>query len=1134
MDSVLKRYAKLAARLRQEEAALAEIRERQEQLVKIAQGQVTEATREYESQLQDLDENERTVRRYQQQAQRFASLGEYTPRPEEPNMNELYRNYTVIAGPIRQAHFYERIARTLLENCENALAYFRIRRGQINTEIRNAQSRLMERPEIRQCAQQEEAAREKIARELLPELNREIGSAAELMKPFAVEAGRIYHPAVPETVPQEMVLGYADFPDPNESYHADGSGEGVHIRIPFGMAGEAPEAGGMYDARQIHVLYNDDTRSVTHKIVQSLAFNILRNYPPLCGRITYVDFGTFNEEFLSGMRCFTEPESLIDFPQNANQADAALSRLEAVSSSEPEDSRHRRYLIIRDGADQSAGSKFNTLLQNLANNAVKNNIVIIRIYRKTDEKAVTFTSAHSCIYAKQDQFWLTMPETDVPFHWFDAPGGLEQEAVDIFQQLLIPKKIGNEYENFFPLNRPINYVRDRRPITLPYGMDDKGNILNLTFEGMNFASFIMGASGSGKSTLIHALIAGIIQNYHPDEVELWLADLKMMEFANYTHHMPPHVKYVLMDSSREMVYDFIDLLHAEMERRQVLLAAYGTNDCKNLPRDKYLPTLFIIIDEFSTLSDIIRDDDAYKRKLEQILVRGRGPGLRLIFASQSYTDGAPALTKLAKNQIQTRIAMKNTPEEIKLTMELTSDEMTDAVRHQINTLPEHYVLRRVQEKSGLHRVDKAHCLYFNGRDEEGWKSRFELIDRLSKMKPVSVAEFDPDKIDQYVEKKPIVVSGKSLQAFDERRFGQEVMRYKREPDNIVFDEDILVRFGQPRTLSDNLFTVLTNEGFENILLMAGNKELTCGMSVALSAMRSFRYHNGQIQVWAHPRNRMYHWYKDPQLAGCALSLGLEAIRESIDELRTSIQRQERGNQLIVLLGMENICPDLTESAADGFSVAPAVEIELVPPSLDAPTAPAVAPMEDTSELEERCMRSAEDLMEMFDAFYDEQSELGKSDEEIDEAFEKLCQQYMKTNYDIEMAVTEKPKAAPGALSPIQKRVDYLADFQQLLRVGSRWGYHFLVYVPNYQSIQMMGLNVRMFNHRISFKTDSSDTSMSLFNNSSAYRLPEHTCYYAAFGSSEGSYAITPYLHRGVTWNNWTVDENGIARDQSRL
>lgn len=78
----------------------------------------------------------------------------------------------------------------------------------------------------------------------------------------------------------------------------------------------------------------------------------------------------------------------------------------------------------------------------------------------------------------------------------------------------------------------------------------------------------MGAAGSGKSTLLHTIISGLIMNYHPDEVELWLMDFKMLEFKRYVDHRPPHVKYILLEKSEDLVFDIIDHLTDLLDKRQ--------------------------------------------------------------------------------------------------------------------------------------------------------------------------------------------------------------------------------------------------------------------------------------------------------------------------------------------------------------------------------------------------------------------------------------------------------------------------------------------------------------------------------------------------------------------------------------
>lgn len=106
------------------------------------------------------------------------------------------------------------------------------------------------------------------------------------------------------------------------------------------------------------------------------------------------------------------------------------------------------------------------------------------------------------------------------------------------------------------------YTRGNKNLHLPYGISADGELYYCDFEKENFAAFLCGSSGSGKSTLIHALITGILVNNHPDDVELWLADFKMKEFRRYVANRPPHIKYILLEESRDQ------LLVNELNKRE--------------------------------------------------------------------------------------------------------------------------------------------------------------------------------------------------------------------------------------------------------------------------------------------------------------------------------------------------------------------------------------------------------------------------------------------------------------------------------------------------------------------------------------------------------------------------------------
>ena len=112
--------------------------------------------------------------------------------------------------------------------------------------------------------------------------------------------------------------------------------------------------------------------------------------------------------------------------------------------------------------------------------------------------------------------------------------------------------------------------------------------------------------------------------------------------------------------------------------------------------------------------------------------------------------------------------------------------------------------------------------------------------------------------------------------------------------------------------------------------------------------------------------------------------------------------------------------------------------------------------------------------------------------------------------------------------------DPLQMFKYLLEQGCRNGYHFLLCIDDYNKLRDMGLNIRSFNHRLSFQTDSKETSLWIFNSNRAATLAPNVCLYSGLGSSNGHFLITPYLHKGVTWGDWKVDENGQAYNSAKI
>lgn len=952
---------------------------------------------------------------------------------------------------------------------------------------------------------------------------------AEAVRQAEATYGHIAEPRLPEKTDDAFFLCDQALPLPLENadkvmqsaFGDRWNGQEKTLRLPLLFPTEGRADGINYAPFKLHITYSNLMANRSYQLVQGLLYNILVNYDPLPGRVTLLDLDTYNSEYLGVLEPLAGPESMILFPEDPKAADNALTDIEDAAYSDPENARKHRFLIVR-GLGTGSGSSLAEKLLRICRDGRKNNISVIFLDRQADDSRNTIDRRETyditlCAESRDNGF--VDRQTGHPLLFPSAPTAIDSDAMEDFKQAYTPEKRSNAYENFFSLDASaVNYTRKRNKIRLPYAMDRDGNVLSMVFEGMEFASFIMGGSGSGKSTLIHALITSIVRNYHPDEVELWLADFKMVTFSKYIRHMPPHVKYILMDESAELIRDFVDKIYEEMLRRETALSSLGFENRRDLPLSKYMPAIFVIFDEFSILSSVLSTDEVYRDRLQQIMVKGRATGFRFIFSSQKFTAGAAALTSTAREQIGSRLVMRGEKQEMRDTLAVPGSQNNSNIQRAIDTLPPYYTLNLRQQGDGSYTLDRGMALYFPGDNDEAWVSRAALFDALrTNYRPVSEEQYDPNLLDQYVDKHPVVVNRSELFVFEPARFRNLAQTLRNDPNNLIFDDDILVSFGTPRRLEEASLATLTTEACENILLLASDRELACGMSVLLSTVRSFLAQKCDVQVWAYQRNRMYHLYRQTHFAKMDVREGAQAVWDAIDHLVADIKAGKQNNQLIVLLGMENMVNQFTSG---GMFSSKSASSSVSFSGLEATTA-------EEQQAASACLSDEQILWAMYEELCEKGEAAGKTDEQIDAEYQQLVDQYWQNKFQ------NQPTAAPVPTpveQPPEPAVPHLSDplgaLQALLREGSNYGCHFLVCLNNYAALRTLGIQIDRFNHRLAFKTDAADTSAAIFNSSVAFRLAEHICQYAAFGSSGGQYSLSPYLHRGVVWDNWTVTPDG--------
>ena len=883
------------------------------------------------------------------------------------------------------------------------------------------------------------------------------------------------------------------------------------LRLPFGFRSDR--------GVKIMIRTPESMKARVQRALSSLCFNLLRHNKPLSGRVVYVDPATYNPEHLGIMKHFAGQDQMISFPVSDAQVQSALGRL--IDAGSKPGNQETRYLILRGYPGGLSGAARDKICK-ICNNSAQYRITVIMTevtgeHTALDKYDTAAMSDALQITADGQHYYMEQAGVKNRFAFFVPPTAMTGQMCRRFQDAYMPRILGSKYPERISLKGPAYQSKGKRMISIPYGVDNGDQLCELDFSNTNFSMYLMGAAGSGKSTLLHSIITGIMRNYHPDDVELWLADFKMSEFSQYMDPMPPHIKYILLDESAELVYDFVELLTQEMIRRKQFFSRHPEyKKVEALSDHVYMPTIFVIIDEFSLMSQVIQESDHYKNLLTNLLTEGRALGFKFIFSSQEYSKGVRGLSGAARDQVQTRMAMKNTTEEIKETLDIPSTSMTDQIRQWIDSLPPHVALyKHYNNATRQTDLTRAQVLYF----PDGYLSQKQMIEAINRQLR-RVTRYAPGDLNVYVDKHPVVADGSSFHGFSGRKLKQEIDAFIQAHPEDVFKGDVFFSPGDPRRLISGQLVQLTDENRENLLLITG-REQTCAMSVMQSAAKAMLMQGGEVQVWSYRRNRIYKRFGGGPMANYQCFHDTEDIAAAIEELKQNIQAKKRENQLIVLLGMDRILEDL-ESLAES--------------EMDEETATGEALDASTGELDVEEVTAA---VEALDASTPEEEarykrmlqfieELGEDPDDDDLSTEEYAEK-MKRSFALRGGKEVEPKVAeakvPAEPKPIRKKKpNYLEDLRYIVNRGCNYGYHFLLCVEEYSKLRASKLNSDMFRHKISFCIGVDDAEAILGRKRAAY-LPEHV---GLYHTDTKEYTFRPYLHKGIVWDGWELDSNGNA------
>lgn len=169
------------------------------------------------------------------------------------------------------------------------------------------------------------------------------------------------------------------------------------------------------------------------------------------------------------------------------------------------------------------------------------------------------------------------------------------------------------------------------------------------------------AAGAGKSNLLHTLLLGFATRYAPDELQLYLMDLKQgVEFQPYARL--PHAAVVAYNADASLARAVISELRLEMRRRyEDLFRRSGVQkleDYRNIGQPHGpAPRILLVVDEYQALFQGADAQDV-SADLLALSTQGRAAGVHMLLGSQTFRAVGMQGSEQIFNNINVRMAMR--------------------------------------------------------------------------------------------------------------------------------------------------------------------------------------------------------------------------------------------------------------------------------------------------------------------------------------------------------------------------------------------------------------------------------------------------------------------------------------------
>jgi hypothetical protein len=217
---------------------------------------------------------------------------------------------------------------------------------------------------------------------------------------------------------------------------------------------------------------------------------------------------------------------------------------------------------------------------------------------------------------------------------------------DMIRDAVKPKQILTINE---PL--PIWWGDTLKGINLRIGFVNNDRSKNYPFKlgGNQVHALAGGNTGEGKSVVMNAMLTALLTEYPPWELQLFMNDMKMLEYARYNMNFKcPQIRNIAITGSSTYLISVLKFMDEEMKKLYTIAATTGANTLEGLRNylDLYIPRVLCVTDEYSQLPEnaTARERTQAEGYVQSIAKLGRAIGYHLILTTQNFSGALPGST----------------------------------------------------------------------------------------------------------------------------------------------------------------------------------------------------------------------------------------------------------------------------------------------------------------------------------------------------------------------------------------------------------------------------------------------------------------------------------------------------------